>query len=565
MEPSARWLDCLKVLAASDAVTLADVGPEDLEDLLARGLIQRDERPQQASLESRYEHLQDVHRHFLEARGCVDRLLLRMVPRTRLAVLLPGTAPARPGPEDPDVLQLFEILQTLRIRVRGLREPADVVDRLNSIQEYLQVEGRECLDRLADTDRKIDQLQRQAPPGTLVESAGFFTLTRAGEAALPEAAVLEALELALQTALGPLAHRSSSGSHFREDPASLLGFLLEGMDLGVRPSTTVSEYEALLDAFERISTFKDLRSLRVKIGVVVRLLRASRDEPKHAFFWCNRERLAALLGRMKPLVPPSVASSGWMLPYALDLFVAGAPGQWDEQEVARRTEIYLAVQRILSSLLQDVRIADGQYVRLGLVLTHAARIRNFQPGLLLDRFIQQAFEVIQEAARSAPYNLGDRGTRLVFGTHLAHAAGFVMARLRGPVDVFAALHAHMQGDGSTLHVPVQSLLHAFATLVRLHRLDAPVPLGDYAGTLWRLRKHLDHHKLVSRAFRTERALDGDEAGLASNLCARVCFQGLTPPPQAPFLPDVGLAGVYERREPGLPPAQGSPFGTLMLA
>jgi hypothetical protein len=564
MDTPQHWLDCLKVLAASDAVSLEDVGQDALDDLVARGLIQKDERPKQASLESRYEHLQDVHRHFLEARGCVDRLQRRMVPRTRLVGLISAIAPAPPSPEDPDVMQLFSLLEDLRIRIRGLGGPEDVPNRLNSIQEYLQVEGRECLDRLADTDREIDLVQKETPPGTLVESVGFFTLTPTGEAALPEARVIEGLETALQAAFGPLASRSAYGSHFREDPASLLSFLLEGMDLGTRPSALLSDYEALLEALERIGAYREIRNLRVKIGFVVRLLRASRSEPKQAFFWCNRERLAALLGRMRPLVPSSIAKSGWQLPYAVDLFLVDGGLHWDEGEVDRRARLCEAVQKILSDLLQDVRIADGQYVRLGIILTHAARVRNFAPGILMDRFIRQSFEVIQEAANNAPYTLGDRGTRLMFGAHLAHAAGFAKAQLPGPIDTFTALQARLQEEGNALHIPMQALLHMFTTLNRLDQLGSPVSLETYANAFWRVRKRLDHNKLLSRAFRTEHTLEGDEAGLISNLCARVFFQSIALSPKAQFLPDAGMAGFYERRLAGLPPIMGSPMGTLML-
>ena len=564
MEPSPTWLDHLKLLAATESVRLEAIGREGLEDLLVRGLIQKDERPKQVSLESRYEALQESHRHLLEARGCADRLLRRMAPRSRLAGLLPLGAPPRPGPEDPDVLQLMDLLERLKIQVRGVKDLDQVPAHLDRIQEYIQVEGRECLDRLADTDREIDLVQKQAPPGTLVEPEGFFTLTQAGEAALPEAPVFEAFEAALQTAFGPLTHRSASSSHFREDPASLLTFLLEGMARGERPSALVGEYENLLNAYDKVAIYSDLRSLRAKIGFLVRLLRGSRDEPKRAYLWCNRERLHALVGRIRPLVPSSVAASGWHLPYAVDLFLVDGNATGDEAQLELRARLFEAVHRIQADLLQDTRIADGQFVRLGLAITHAARVRNFAPGILMERFVRQAFEAVMEAAHAAPYDLGDRGTRLLFGAHLAHAAGFAKGRLQPCLDAFGALREGLTGDGHGAPLPVQVQLHAFATLDRLERLGSPVPLETWVGLLARLRKRLRHHKVVSRAFRTEQALAGDEPALISNLAARACFQGLTLPADAKRHPDAGLAGLYEPRDPGLPPILGSPFGTLML-
>ena len=155
MDLTPTGLDCLKLLAASEAVSLEVLSREGLEELLAQGLIQKDERPKQASLETRYESLQEIHRLILEARGCADRIQRRMAPRFRLAGLLPIGTPPSPGAEDPDVSQLFELLRLLKIQVRGVVEPADVPARLDRIQEHLQVEGRERLDRLAETDREL--------------------------------------------------------------------------------------------------------------------------------------------------------------------------------------------------------------------------------------------------------------------------------------------------------------------------------------------------------------------------------------------------------------------------
>ena len=567
MDTTPTGLDCLKLLAAAEVVRLEAVGREGLEELLAQGLLLKDERPKQASLEARYEGLQETHRTILEARACADQLQRRLAPRSRLAGLLPHGGTPRPGPDDPEVLQLLALLERLKLQVRGVKEGEDVTAHLERIQEYLQVEGRECLDRLADTDREIDLLQKQAPPGTLVEPTGYFTLTPAGEAALPEAPVVEAFETALQAAFGPLTHRSASHAHFREDPASLLAYLLEGMARGARPSALVSEYDNLLEAYERIATFADLRSLRAKISFLVRLLRAARDEPKRAYLWCNRERLHALVAHIRPLVPGSVAASGWHLPYAADLFLADGGLHGDEALIDLRMRLYDTVHRVQSDLLQDTRIADGQFVRLCLAVTHAARVRNFTPGILMDRFIRQAFEAVMEAAHAAPYDLGDRGTRLLFGAHLAHAAGFGKARLQPHLQAFAELHEHLQarGPGAPPPLPVQAQLHAFATRDRLARLGMPVPLATYTGILARLCKRLNHHKAVSRAFRTEQAMAGDEAFLATNLCARVCFHGLIPPGDAKRHPDVGLAGLYEPRDAAQPPQIGSPFGTLLLS
>jgi len=563
MDPSPIWLDHLKILAASETVRLEAIGRDGLEDLLARALIQKDERPLQASLEVRYESLQETHRQIVEAKGCADRLQRRMAPKSRLAGLFPRGAPAGPGPDDPDAVELVRLLEFLKIEVRGVKDPEDVVPHLARIHDYLLVEGRECLDRLATTDREIDETHKQVPQGTQVEGKGYFRLTPAGEAALPEAPVMELLEASLQTAFGS-GQRGESFPHFKEDPSGLLTLLLDGMAMGERPSALVSEYEDLLEAFDRTPAFADLQPLRAKIGFLVRLLRASREDPKRAYLWCNRDRLNAVTQLMRSVTPSTVAASGWRLPYAADLFLVDGGRSGDEDQAEQRIRLFEAVRRVQSELLQDLRIRDGQFFRVALVLAHAARVRNFAPGILMDRFVRQALETVLEAAKTAPYDLGDRGTTLIFGTHLAHAAGFVKARVQGPIDAFAAIHARFRDEHAPTHVSVQVLLHIFAILDRLDRLGAPLSLDEFAGYFDRIRKRLRHHRAASRPFGTAQTKAGDEAALASNLCAQACFRNLVLPATAQFHPDAGLAGLYENPCPGRPPLLGSLFGTLML-
>jgi len=143
--------------------------------------------------------------------------------------------------------------------------------------------------------------------------------------------------------------------------------------------------------------------------------------------------------------------------------------------------------------------------------------------------------------------------------------GFAKPRLGAALGAFRRLHDHLEEARHGTPPPLQAQLHAFATLDRLERLGAPVPVAAYASLLARLRKRLRHHKVVARAFRTEQALAEDEAALIANLAARTCFQGLALPGDAKRHPDAGMAGLYEVKEAGLPPVMGSPFGTLMLS
>jgi hypothetical protein len=563
MDTPPTWLDHLKLLAAVETVPLEALGHEALQDLLDQGLIRKDERPKQASLESRYEALQETHRQIVEAKGCVDRLQRQLAPKSRLAGLIPSRGAAGPRADDPDALQLFLYLETLKIQVRGVGTAKDVVANLERIHDYLLVEGRDCLDRLADTDREIDQAQKEALPGTQVEGLGYFRLTPVGEAALPEAPIIELLETCLHTAFGS-GLRGASFSHFKEDPSSLLTLLVNRMTREERPSAVVSEYEGLLEALERLPAFADIHPLRAKIGFLLRLMHTYREDPKRAYLWCSRDRLGAVVQRTRALLPPTVAASGWRMPYTADVFLADGDVSSDEEQAEQRIRLFEAVHRVQSDVLQDARIRDGQFFRLALILSHAARVRKFAPGILMDRFVRQALETVVEAARTAPYNLGDRGTTLIYGTHLAHAAGYSKARLQGPIEAFAAIQGRFRAEGAPTQVSVQVMLHIFATLHRLERLGVPLSLESYASLFDRIRKRLIHHKAVSRAFSTAQIKSGDESALASNLCAEVCFHGLLLPEKSQYHPDAGLAGLYEERVPGRPPLLGSPFGTLML-
>jgi hypothetical protein len=153
---------------------------------------------------------------------------------------------------------------------------------------------------------------------------------------------------------------------------------------------------------------------------------------------------------------------------------------------------------------------------------------------------------------------------LLFGVHLAHAAGFAKAKLPPVLAAYAAIQERFHERDAAHRISTQVLLHTFSTLDRLARLGAPLPLADYEGLFLRVRKRLRHHKAISRVFGTAQAKAGDEAALASNLCAQVCFRNLALPGETAFHPDAGVAGLYEDRIPARPPQMGSCFGTLLL-
>lgn len=547
-----------------------DPGEEPLlAELGAAGLVHRvDTAPRQADLQARYEALQETHRRFQEAKGCLERLEHRMAPRSRLGGLLPAGKPLPPTERDPDLLRLQELLLVLDIRVPGVAGPADLLARLEKLRDRLVVDSRTCLDRLALVDRELDALQKSPAPGTQIEGLGCFALTATGERALPEAGALEDLEAAFHAVAGSNRHRIDDYGLFRDDPASLLAFILEGQARGDRPSRVVSEFEALADAFEHMAPFSEVGSMRVKNAFLMRLVRAYPGQPQAPYLWCNRERLQGLLARMADLAPASVVNSRWHLLYATDLLIAGPgtlpPAPLDE----RRLQLFAAVQGRLAGQLQGVDVGDGQFLRLAIALLHEVLPRNIGNPLLLDRTVAQMVEAAFEGMVHAPSDLAGAGARLLFGHHLAHLARFVRARVDAAAEGYGRVEAaFLDGDGR--RAPVQVVLHATVALERCAQAGLAVSPEEYAGTFLRIRRRIQQHKGLARAFDGEQVRAEDEPFLAANLTARAYAaqaarsgSGLPGPRR---LPDAGLAGLYEPQDRRGAPLLGLAFGTLMLS
>lgn len=562
VEPSR---DLLLKIAGSEAIQLEPAQEAQLQDLIQEGLVGQLDNPRQMDLEARYNTLQETHQLFLEVKACLDRLQRRLAPKSRLAEFFPTGGAPRPSPEDPDVARIFELLQALGIQVREVDRAEQVPDRIGRIKDRIQVDSRDCLDRLASTDRELDALQKNTPPGTLIDQRGHFALTEAGERTLPEAQAMEELESAFHAVAGPRKHKIAEYSHFREDPANLLAFVMEGQTRGAKASAVVADFEALSDAFERQVPFSEIPSVRTKNAFLIRLIRAYREDPKRPYLWCNRERLLGLMAQMRALIPATVMASGWGFPYAVDLFIVNhGPGDPSEQEPDRR-RLFEAIQARLATHLQDVRIGDGQFTRLALALMHGARVRNFSPSILLDRFVKVVLEAASEGSAVAPHDLGDRGAKLIFGFHLAQAAGFSKDRIGAWTGRFAELEGAFAEEGRNRRTPAQVVLHALVSLDRLDRAGHPVTPRAYADTFLRIRRRLIHHTGIARAFGTEHASADDQVFLAANLAAHTCFAGHSGALPGRRVPDVGLAGLYEPQDQASAPLLGQPFGTLMLS
>lgn len=362
---------------------------------------------------------------------------------------------------------------------------------------------------------------------------------------------------------GSKRHRIDDYSLFRDDPASLLGLLLEAQALGGLPSRVVADYEVLADAFERLAIYNDIGATRVRNAFLMRLIRANPSQPQAPFLWCNRERLQALISRMQELAPAAVAASPWLILYATDLLIAGPGDVLSAGEPERRLMLYGAIQQRLTRQCQGVDVSDGQFLRLALAILHGVLPRNIANPMILDRLVGRIAETAIEAMQHAPADLGGSGARLLFGFHLAHHAQFALADLDASAEAYLRVEAPFRGPQQERLASIQVVLHALVAQDRALRAGLSLTPEEYAGTFFRIRRRLQQNKDLARAFATERAVVDDEPFLAANLTAQA-YLAREMGTAAPGRPDVGLAGIYEPPEHRSAPLLGLPFGTLML-
>jgi hypothetical protein len=537
-------------LADSEHVVLEEREAGIFQVLVTAGLVVRVDPPKSLDMESQYESLQGTHQAILETRASVDRIQRQHAPRPILSFL----GQRRTVVEEPDALHAWEGLQRLGLQVRGVEGPEDVPGQFERIQNRLRVEGRECLDRLAALDRQIEAQRRLAAEKVLVEGQGYFMLSEAGERALPESGVMDELTAVLHAVSGPRRHRMDDFAHYRDDPASLVSYLVERTGDGEPPASAVSTFEALAESFSRLPAFSEVRSVRPRNAFLIRLLRFYRDQPKSPFIWCNRERINALVAGARHFLPSSALAAGWHLPAAADLHLAHpeAPPAVDPGHPRVRL-----AGRILDALPGHIRLValeEGLSSRLALALSQDILARGLEALEDQARFLRLAMDLAFLGSQAAPGTLTSPGAKLVLGYHLAHAGAFTEEGLAGAMAAFRGL-AQAFGD----RTPAQVLLHYLEASRRLEALGSPLPAAEFARMHARILANLQRRPQLARTFA---ASARDDAFLAANLTVRASF------PRDPLLPPCppgpGMTSLYEPSDATRPPLLGLPFGTLLL-
>jgi len=551
-------------LAGQERVVLEDT--EKLKPLLEQGLIEPEAVSPRLDLQARYEAQQERHRSLLEAKNLAEALHQRSAPRSGLGRWIPGSTPQPLNPEDPQIQALFALLGSLGIQVRDCLQPADIPTRLERIREHLHLEDRDCLDRLGSIDRSLNALDKRVSDSILVEGFGPVVLTDVGRRMLPEAPVLQEVEAVFNLISGPRRQKIEDFAHFREDPATLLACVLDNASRMERIADVVSTFEAIAVSLDRTAAYREIPDLRHRNAFLIRLLRCFKDQPDKAHLWCGRERLQALGARVVAQFPPERHKRGEHLGLAVDLLLVGLQ-HLEPEALAQKQEERLRLFQLIQSKLAahpDLRPTEAAFGRLALAMLHAALARNAAGPVLAAALVPRMLEGALSAMKAAPAELGDPLSRICFGFHLAHWADFQPQREPGVLRLYRSIEAAFAPEGRQLRTPVQVMLHALATLQRLHGQGAMLSPEEYAGTLHRIRLFLRGHKDLARAFQTDSVQANDEIFLAANLAARAYFlqeEGLF---ETPSMRDVGVAGTYETLDLPQAPLLGQGFGTLML-
>lgn len=551
-------------LADQERVVLEDTGK--LKPLLDQSLIEPEAVSPRLDLQARYEAQQERHRGFLEAKSLTEALQQRSAPRSGLGRWIPGSSPQPLDPEDSQVQALFALLVSLGVQVRDCSTAAELPKHLDRIREHLQLEDRECLDRLGSIDRSLNALDKRVSESIQIEGFGSVVLTEAGRRMLPEAPVLQEVEAVFNLISGPRRQKIEDFAHFREDPASLLACVLENASRMERIADVVSTFEAIAVTLDRTAAFREIPDLRNRNAFLIRLLRCFKKQPDKAHLWCGRERLQALGARVEKLFPPDGLKRGEHLGHAVDLLLVGLQHLEPEAQAQKQEERLRLLQLIQSKLAAhpDLRPTEAAFPRLALAMLHAALARNAAGPVMAATLVPRMLEGALSAMQAAPVELGDPLARVSFGFHLAHWADFQPQREPGVLRLYRSIEGAFALESRQMQTPVQVILHALATLQRLHGQGAMVSPEEYARTLHRVRLHLRSHKDLARAFQSDSVQSSDEAFLAANLAARAYFlqeEGLF---ETPSMRDVGVAGTYETLDLPHAPLLGQGFGTLLL-
>lgn len=555
-------MELLKKIALGEKMGLTQEQEACFALLIEKRLVRKMEATRKLIMSKSYDELQERHALLLDAKGCLERIAKRNAPKKGLVGMLSfKNLMAADLSEDK---KLFELLLRLDLRIREVEDHRELVGRLDKIRERLVMEDRECLDRMAQIDREQQNSQEQVQDGTPVEPVGCIALTEEGMRKLPEFNVMEDLEVVFNSVCGPRKHKIDDFAHFREDPSSLLIFMMDNPFGEAGLTRRAMEYEGVIEAYEKVAPYLEMRSFRARNAFLMRLCLASRGDMRKAYQFCNRERLQSLLEHGRRMMGEHLYSGEQLPVLSLDLslheLLCG-----DDSTSGGRIPSKILFPQIIQGFAQSARergMEDRATLRLALALHAWWQGQSGGIPAAIGAEIQAQIATIREYRNSAPVDLGQEASRWIFGYHLAHLAGFEKEHLSGILLRYKAVDAAFQDESRSRLAPVQVVLHALASLYRMECAGLWVDPKRYAATYRRILRFMHNDRNLDRMLQA--VPEEDALYLAAYLTARTYFldPDLGRAPQR--MADVGMAGIYECKDHNKAPLLGGALGTLMI-
>lgn len=547
-------MDLLNLIAQGEGFTLQENQRETFEWLLENALVQRAAPPKNSALNETFEALQDQHALFLHAKGLLDRLTQKI---SEGKGLLGFFAEHGLKEDDPDAFQLFKILDQLGFKFRAIHSQDDLPQHLDSIRERLNLEDRDCLDRMTRIDRELNAAQPMHVEGAHIEGEGHILLTPKGRMQFPEYKSLEIAEAIFGALNGPRKHKISDFRHFRDDPSTMIQFMMENPHDIESLTERMAAYEEMASSFMHQMPFVELSSFKLKNAFLMRLCLDKRDDPKQVYQLCRRDRLVELQHRTQPLAGRHLNNQDSLLLAGYDLLTQ--PAHLTKPPLLNPESHFPIILDGFQQATQERALEDRVLMMLSISLFNllASTPWEGQP----EGIIRHHIGVIQQARHQAPIELGRDGDRWIFAYHIAHLSNFDLQRIQNMQLRYKAVSAAFTHADHM--VPFVVILHATFSLQRLEIGGLFINPTRYAATFRRIHRALLQHPDLGRSLQAPSASEWDPYTLAAYLCAHTYFQDPDANTSPQRISDVGLCGRFEAPTKDHPPLLGRAFGSFI--
>lgn len=547
-------MDLLNLIALGEGFSLHENQREAFHWLLENGFIKRAAPAKNNVLNETFEALQDQHALFVQAKSVLERLVQKVGEGKGLLGFLSEQGLKE---NDPDALELFRILERLEFKFRNVNGPSDLPRHLDHIRDRLNLDDRDCLDRMTRIDRELNAVQPIPIEGVHLEGEGHIVLSQQGRMQFPEYQSLELCEAVFAALNGPRKHKISDFKHFKDDPSTMIQFMMENPHQIESLTERMAAFESMASSFMHQMPFLELSSFRLKNAFLMRLCLDRRKDPKLVFQLCRRDRLMELQHRAQPLLGRHLSNQDSLLIAGYDLLTR--PSHLPTPPKLDPELHFPLILEGFQQATQERALEDRLLIALSIALFNQLDQTDLQ-GDLKDP-IHHHIDVIKQARLQAPVELGRDGDRWVFGYYIAHLSGFDRQRIQGIQLRHKAVAEAFKHPNDA--VPLAVKLHATFSLQRLELGGLFINPTRYAATYRRIHRALLQHPDLGRSLQAPSVSEQDAWFLAAYLCARTYFQDPDANTSQQRIGDIGLAGRFEAPTQDHPPLLGKAFGSLM--